>query len=115
MEAFLPDSIKTALLGVIAAVIVLGWLARRLPHVAWLQAFRFAQVQASEDEKERRRRSANRLAAGEMVLAGVLLPMGYAALTVMMFNDFEPLMAAAVAAGSVLCIAAGIWVYVRNP
>ncbi|HVS20893.1 MAG TPA: hypothetical protein VHD88_03550 [Pyrinomonadaceae bacterium] len=39
MEAFLPDTVKAILLGLLAIAFALARLARALPHVAWLQVF----------------------------------------------------------------------------
>lgn len=62
MDAFLPDTVKAILLGLIAIMFVLSRLARRFPHVAVLQVFRLPVIQMSETERERRRRSGNRMA-----------------------------------------------------
>jgi hypothetical protein len=114
MEAFLPDIVKKILLVLIAIAIVLFWLARRLPEVAWLQVFRLPAIPLSEEQKHRRRRSANRQAALEMMVAGLALPLLYVASTVMMFNDLKTIPMIIVTACSVLCIAIGIWIFVRN-
>jgi hypothetical protein len=114
MEVFLPDTVKAILLGLIAIVFALAWLARRLPHVAWLRIFRLPVVQMSEEERVRRRRSANRLAALEMVFAGLALPLLYFVSTVMFFSEPKTGPTIIVSACSILCIALGIWIFVRN-
>lgn len=114
MEAFLPDDVKATLLGLLAIVFALAWLARALPQVAWLQVFRLPAIQLSEEQKRRRRRSANRLAALEIIVAGLALPLFYLVSTVMLFNDFKTLPTIIVSACSVLCIVVGIWIFVRN-
>ena len=114
MESFLPDSVKAILLGLIAIVFVLNRLARRLPHVDWLQYFRLPVVEMSEEQRAKRQRSGNRMAGLEMVLAGIVLPLLYFASTVMMFSGPEPIAASIVAVISVACIAVGIWLFVRN-
>src|SRR5689334_9311584 len=91
MEVFFSDTVKAGMLGVIAVAFVLNGLARRNPHVAWLQAFRLPTVPLTQEQKEKRRRHANRMAAVEIILAGLILPLLYVASTVMMFNDFKPL------------------------
>ncbi len=114
MEAFLSDTIKAILLGLIAIAFVLNRLSRRLPHIAWLQFFRLPAVQMSEEERARRRRSGNRMAGLEIVLAGVVLPPLYFVSTIMLFNEPETITMIIVGAISVACIAAGIWIFVRN-
>jgi len=84
METFLPDTVKVILFGLIVIAFALSRLARALPHVAWLQVFRLPQM--SEEQRARRRRSANRLTALEIVLAGLALPLLYLLSTVMLFN-----------------------------
>jgi len=49
MEAFLPDTVKAILLGLIAIAFVLNRLSRRLPQFAWLQVFRLPVTQATRD------------------------------------------------------------------
>jgi len=114
MDAFLPDKVKAILLGLIAIVFVLSRLARRFPHVAVLQVFRLPVIQMSEAQRERRRRSGGRMAGLEIVLAGLALPFLYFASTIMMFNEPTAAGTMIVTACSVLCIALGIWVFVRN-
>jgi sterol desaturase/sphingolipid hydroxylase (fatty acid hydroxylase superfamily) len=114
VEAFLPDSVKAILLGLIAIVFALAWLARAHPNVAWLQIFRLPRIQLSEEEKARRRRTANRLAGLEIIGAGVLLPLLYVLSTVMMFNDFKPVPTFILTACSLLLISFGIRILVRN-
>jgi sterol desaturase/sphingolipid hydroxylase (fatty acid hydroxylase superfamily) len=114
METFLPDTVKAILLGVFAIAFTLVWLARALPQVAWLQVFRLPVSQLSDEQKKRQRRSANRLTALKIIVAGLALPLFYLASTVMLFNDLETLPTIIVMACSVLCIAIGIWIFVRN-
>ena len=68
MEALLPHTVKVIVLSLIAIVIVLAWLARVFPQAAWLRIFRFPAITLSPDQRERHRRSGNRLAAMEMVV-----------------------------------------------
>jgi uncharacterized membrane protein len=114
MEAFLPDPVKIALLGLLAVAILLGWAARTFPEMEWLQVFRLPTVQLSEEEKARRRRTANRLAAFEMMLAGLVLPLLYVFSTVMMFNELKTVPTIIVTVASVVCIGVGIAVSVRD-
>jgi len=114
METFLPDSVKAILLALIALVFVLSRLARALPKVSWLQFFRLPLVQMSEEEKARRRRSSNRMAAIEIVLAGLGLPLLYFISTVIFFSAPKLLPTIIVTACSILCLGLGIWIFVRN-
>ena len=54
------------------------------------------------------------MAGLEMVLAGIVLPLLYFASTFMSFNEPETLPTIIVGACSLLCIALGIWIFVRN-
>lgn len=114
MESFLPDSIKALLLGVLAIGFTLSRLARTFPDVAWLQYFRLPIRQMSEEERERGRRSANRLAGLQIILAGIVLPFLYLVSTVFMFNEPKALALTIVTACSIACIALGVWIFVRN-
>ena len=114
MDAFLPDYVKAILLGLIAIIFVLSRLARRFPHVAVLQVFRLPVIQMSEAERVRRQQSAGRMAGLEIVLAGVALPFLYFASTIMLFNEPTAIATIIVTACSLVCIALGIWVFVRN-
>lgn len=114
MEAFLPDTVKVVLLVVLAVAFAMAWLARKHPHVPWLQAFRLPDTQLSEEQKAKRRRTANRLAALEIMVAGLALPLLYLVSTVLLFNEPKTIPMIIVSACSVLCIALGIWIFARN-
>jgi high-affinity K+ transport system ATPase subunit B len=98
----------------LAIALALASLARAFPHVAWLRVFRPRVVHLSEEQKAKQRRSANRQTALEIIVAGLALPLLYVVSTVMMFNDFKTIPTLMVSAGSVSCIALGIWIFVRN-
>jgi hypothetical protein len=106
--------VKAILLGVIAVVFVLSRLARARPDITWLQVFRLPVIQMSEQERTRRRRSANRMAALEIILAGFVLPLVYFISTVMFFNEPKTIPVIIVTGCSILCIALGIWIFARN-
>ena len=114
MDAFLPDAVKAILLALIAILFVLSRLARRFPHVAMLQVFRLPLIQMSEAEREKRRRSSNRMAGLEIVLTGLALPFLYFASTIMFFNEPTAIATMIVTACSLLCIVLGVWIFVRN-
>lgn len=114
MGTIFPDSVKAILLGVIAVVFVLSRLSRWFPDVGWLQLFRLPVIQMSDEERVRRRRFGNRMAGLEIVLAGVSLPLLYFASTIMSFSEPTMIPTVIVGAASLLCIALGIWIFVRN-
>ncbi len=98
----------------LAAVWGLSTLARRRPEVAWLHPFRTAFPRPTEEQRQRLRRRANVYAGAELILMGLVIPMGYVALTVMMFSDFGAVELTVVAAISLLCIGLGVTAIVRN-
>jgi len=114
MGAILPDKLKAILLGLLAIAFLLGWLARAFPQIAWLQVFRLPGIKMSEEQRARRRRSANRLAAMEIIVAGLALPLVYTVATVMTFNEVKTTPMIIVNTCAVLCIVVGIWIFVRN-
>ncbi len=107
-------NVQMVLVGIIAIVFALSKLSRRFPEVAWLQVFRFDPPQLSAEQKAKHRRRANIGGGVELILLGTMLPMGYAAMTVMMFNDFTPMATTLVLAGSALCIGFGVSAIWRN-
>ena len=114
MDAFIPDSVKLILLVLIATVLVLSRIARAFPDVTWLQLFRLPVIPMSEEQRARRRRAGNRMAALEMVLAGLALPPLYFLSTVMFYSDPSLIPMIIAFACSFVCISLGVWVFVRN-
>lgn len=114
MEVFFSSTVKAILLGLIAVVFLLNRLARARPDVTWLQIFRLPVVQMTEEQRERRRRSGNRMAALEMILAGFALPIVYLLSTIMFFSEPKTVPLVIVSACSILCIGVGIWIFARN-
>ena len=114
MDKFFPNWVKAILLGVIVVGFALNRLAIAFPDVNWLQRFRLPVRDMSEEERARRRKSGNRMAALEMILAGLILPFLYLASTVFMFNEPETFAMIVVGALSLLCIATGIWIFAKN-
>jgi hypothetical protein len=108
VEAFLPDTVKAILVALIATVIILGLLAKRFPHMAWLQVFRLPENRLSAREQERHRREQNRLAGVEFILLGIGIPLVYLAVTMMFFAEPALGVSLIIGASSVLCIALGI-------
>ena len=111
---FLTPTVKAILLGLIAVAFVLSRLARAYPDVGWLQRFRLPVRQMSEEERARRRKSGNRMAAVQMVLGGLILPFLYLASTVFMFETPSTVAMIVVGALSAACVAGGVWVFIRS-
>jgi hypothetical protein len=108
------DTLKAVLGGVVVVVFGLSALSRRFPQVEWLQHFRYDPPKLSEAQRARMQRRANVHAGVELILLGLVLPMGYVVLTVMMFNDITRTGMAIALAASVLCIGLGITAIVRR-
>ena len=114
MDKFLPSGVKAILLGVIVIGFGLNRLAIAFPDIDWLQKFRLPVREMSEEERARRRKSGNRMAALEMILAGLILPFLYLASTVFMFNEPGTFGMIVVGVLSLSCIIAGIWIFAKN-
>ena len=100
-------------LGVLAMLFMaLAFAAKRRPDIAWLRVFRMPEL--SKERQERQRRRANVYAGVELILLGLVIPLGYGALTVMMFNDFKPLPTTLVLVSSAICIGLGSVAIVKN-
>lgn len=80
--------------------------ARRYPHVAWLRPFQPPKLSARQQAIQRRR--ANTLVGLEMILMGIIVPVGYFVVTVMMFNEFDPLVTLLVIGVSIASLGFGI-------
>jgi hypothetical protein len=99
--------IQLIVLGVIGSLFVLGALSRRLPHVRGLEPFRQAFRPLSPAQREVARRRSDMLEGVKFILMGLVLPIGYVALKVMMFNEPTLQGFLVVAAGSLLCFVLG--------
>lgn len=104
---FLPESLKIIFGIILLAFWVLSVLARRNPHVPWLQAFNFRSRLTPEQQK-RLRRASNRTAALELILLGIMIPFGYIVLKLIFFNAMQPGEIVLVACLSLLCMVAGV-------
>lgn len=107
-------TVQLVALGILAVVLGLSALARRFPHVAWLQLFRYHLPRLSEQQRAKMRQRANFYAGVEMILMGVVLPMLYVAVTVMFFNAFTTTGIVLVIAGSLLLVGLGVTAIWRN-
>ena len=99
---------------ILLVVFGLSELSRRFPHVAWLQHFRIPRPHLTEEQRARMTRRANVYAGAQLILLGVILPLGYVVLTVMTFNTVRTGTFAIVLAGSALCVVLGIAAIVQS-
>jgi hypothetical protein len=114
VESIHWNTIKAVLFGLIAISFVLNRLSRRFPDIAWLQLFRLPLIQLSEERRIKRERLGNRMAAFEMILAGLAIPAAYLLSTVMFMSEPKMLPMLIVGACSIACIGAGIWIFAKN-
>lgn len=113
MYLSLPEWAKIVLGTLVIGGFLLSRAAVRYPHVAWLRAFDF-QAHIDPASRARLQRAGNIRAGAEMVLLGLALPLGYGALTLMMWGDLSPGIMAAVFAVSLVLILAGAGVIIRT-
>jgi hypothetical protein len=103
---------------VVGAMVAVWWglclLARRFPHVPWLQHFRLPRSGLTEEQQARVSRRAAAYAGAQLILLGLVFPLGYVVLTVMTFNTVRSGTLTLVLAGSVLCVLLGITAIVQS-
>ena len=103
---------------VVGSIVTVVWglsaLSQRFPHVAWLQHFRLPRSKLTEAQQARMNRRATVYAGAQLILLGIILPLGYVVLTVMTFNTVRTGTFAIVLAGSVLCVVLGIIAIVQS-
>jgi hypothetical protein len=99
---------------IVAVVWGLSALSRRFPRVAWLQHFRLPRAHLTEEQQARMTRRANVYAGAQLILLGVILPLGYLVLTVMTFGTIRAGAMTLILSGSVLCVVLGITAIVRG-
>jgi hypothetical protein len=66
--------------GVVLLVMFLGWYARKHPEIAWLRGFD-PRGRLTEDQRKRLKRTSDMNASLQLILLGVVLPLGYFFLT----------------------------------
>ena len=102
------------LLGIAVLLIMgLSYLARRRPDVRWLQACNF-QAHLTEEQRARLRRTQNRTAGAELILLGMIIPMGYLGLKVMFFSAVQRMELVLVGLLGATCIVLGFVALLRN-
>ena len=100
--------------GIAAVVYGLSVLSRRFPRVTWLQHFRLPGQWHGEEPRGRMRRRANVYGGAQLILLGLVVPVGYLVITVMTFNTVRAGTLTLVLAGSVLCVVLGITAIVQG-
>lgn len=108
------ETFQLAVMVLLGSLWGLATLARRRPDVTWLQPFRTAFPQPTEAQRQRQRRRADTHAGVELILLGLVIPIGYVALTLMTFSDTSAVGLTLAAAGSLLCIGLGVTAIVQN-
>ena len=101
------EDIQLIVVGVVGALFVLSLASRRFPHVRGLQPFQHAFRPLSPAQREVARRRSDMLEGIKFILMGLVLPIGYVALKVMMFNEPTVQGFLIVGAGSLLCFVLG--------
>ena len=110
----MSETFQVVVGSIVVVVYGLSALSRRFPHVAWLQHFRLPWLELTEEQRARTRYRANVYVGAQLILFGLVLPLGYVVLTVMMFNTITRGTMILVLAGSVLCIVLGITAIVQG-
>lgn len=102
------------LIGIPVLVIMgLSFLARKRPATRWLQAFNF-QAHLTEGQRGRLRRTQNATAGAQLILLGIIIPIGYLGLEAMFLSSVETSELVVVGLLSVACVSAGIAALARN-
>jgi len=109
----LPESLKIALGATVLVILGLGYAARRYPDVAWLQPFDL-QRHVDPVRRAQLRRRANVYAGAQLILLGIVIPLGYLALKVILFSSMDRTGMTVALGASLLCIVLGITAIVRN-
>ena len=112
MSFFVDDDAKVVFGVLVLIWIALQYAARRRPDVEWLQALKLPEL--SPRQKRIAERRAHIYGGLHFILLGLVIPMGYIALTVMTFNDFERTPTVLVLLTSAVSIGIGIIAIARN-
>ena len=110
----MSETFQVVVGSIVVVVYGLSALSRRFPHVGWLQHFRLPLPRLTAEQQARMQRRATVNAGAQLILLGLVLPLGYVVLTVMMFNTITRGTMILVLAGSVLCIVLGITAIVQG-
>lgn len=103
----MSSTLQIVVASVAMLVMLLGWLARRHPEARWLRAFNLRDRLTPAQQRELKRSSD--VAAGmQLILLGIVVALGYVALTVMLFNEFTTGGVVLVTVCSLGCIVAGV-------
>ena len=108
------QTLQIVALLLLGAVFGLSALARRYPHVGWLQPFRIERPRLSEEQQAKIRQRANIHAGVELILLALVLPIGYFIVTLMTWGDASTLGITLVLVGSVVLAGLGVTAIWRN-
>jgi hypothetical protein len=101
-------TVQLVLGGLVVVLVALSAMSRRFPDVGWLQPFRFNAPHLSDEQRARMRQRANVYAGVELILLGIVIPIAYFALTIMMFNEPTFLGSTIAIGSSIVLIALGV-------
>jgi hypothetical protein len=101
------ETIQLIVLGIVGSLFVLSLVSRRLPRVRGLQPFQHAFRPLSPAQREVARRRSDMLAGVQFILLGLVLPVGYVVLKIMMFNEPTTQGFLIAGAGSLVCFVLG--------
>ena len=108
----MSETFKIVVGGAVCVVYGLFLLSQRFPHVTWLRHFRIPWL---KNDRQGRMGSWAAVSAGaQLILLGVVLPIGYVVLTVMTFSNLTTRGMTLAVASSVLCIVLGIAAIVQG-
>ena len=82
------ELLQVAAMLFVAAVWGASVLAKKRPDIRWLRPFRDAWPQPTAEQRRTLGRRMTMYIGAELILIGLCIPLGYIALTVMMFHDF---------------------------
>lgn len=108
----MSETFKIVVGGAVIVLYGLHLLSQRFPQVTWLRHFRIPWLR--NEGQGRMGRWAAVSAGAQLILLGVILPIGYVVLTVMTFSTLTTRGMTLAVAGSVLCIVLGITAIVQG-
>lgn len=108
------ETLETVLVVPVLVIVALSILARKRPDVRWLQVFNL-QSRLTEEQRARLRRTQNRRAGAELIMLGIVIPLGFLGLKMMLFfSSISAVELVVVGLLSATCIVGGVVALVRN-
>lgn len=108
----MSETFKVVVGSAVVVLYGLSFLSQRFPHVGWLRSFRIPWLK--NEGGSRMARTATISVGAQLILLGLVLPIGYVVLTVMTFSNLTTRGMTLAVAGSVLCIVLGIAAIVQG-